>query len=495
MNRLIRIALVGRPNVGKSALFNAICKKKISIVDEAEGITRDRLYAKTEAFGTAFELIDTGGMGRKDDPYGDLIYRQAEIAIREADSIIMVVDGKAHPLELDMQVAKLLHRSNKPICLAINKIDNHSQQGSLYEFSALGIEKMIPVSAVHGYQIAELIEAALKDITVPPVAKEIPAYPHIAIVGRPNVGKSTLLNALVGDERTIVSPIAGTTRDSIDTEVSFNNKNYVFIDTAGIRRRQKEREVVEKFAHIRTEGAIERSDVCLLIIDALQGITAEEKKIAKIIEDAKKSCIVLINKWDLAKGFRMEHCLKGIQDEVPFLAHCPKICISALEKRNLDKIFKSVDEVLEAYSCRVSTGPLNKCLTTAMQLCHPPVLGGKRLRVYYMTQVTTKPPHFVLFVNHPNLCSATYQKYLVNRLRDTFGFKGVPLIFQLKAKAAQKRRRGYVPDGAVFDRDIPILDPEKLAELDASYGVAFHDELHDDHDGDLVEFNPDETEE
>ncbi|MCE5294589.1 MAG: ribosome biogenesis GTPase Der [Chlamydiales bacterium] len=472
MNKLIKIAIVGRPNVGKSALFNAICKKKISIVDEAEGITRDRLYAKSESFGTPFEIIDTGGMGRKDDPYGDLIYRQAEIAIREADTIIMVVDGKAPPLDLDMQVARLLHRSKKPVCLAINKIDHLSQQGNLFEFSALGIDKMVAVSAIHGYQIAELLEAALKDVTKPEAHEETAPFGQIAIIGRPNVGKSTLLNALVGDERSIVSPMAGTTRDSIDTEVVYKDKTYVFIDTAGIRKRQKEKEVVEKFAHIRTEGAIERSSVCLLVIDATQGITTEEKKIAKMIEDANKSCIVLINKWDLAKGFRMEHCIKGIEDEVPFLAHCPKICISAISKRNLDKIFSTVDEVLAAYSTRVSTGPLNKCLTTAMQLNHPPVLGGKRLRVYYMTQIGIQPPHFVLFVNQPKLCAPTYQKYLINRLRDTFGFKGVPLVFQLKPKAPQKKRGGFLPPGvASLDRDLPSFNPELHEELALEYSA------------------------
>ncbi len=406
--------------------------------------------------------------GRKDDPYGDLIVRQAKIAIEEADSIIMVVDGKSSPLDLDMQVASLLHRSKKPVCLAINKIDHIALQDTLYEFACLGIEKMIPVSAIHGYQIAELIEAALADISAPRGEVEESPFPNIAIVGRPNVGKSTLLNALVGDDRSIVSPLAGTTRDSIDSEVLFKDKTYIFIDTAGIKKKQKEKEVVEKYAHIRTEGAIERSSVCLLMIDAMQGMTSEEKKIAKMIEEAKKSCIVLINKWDLTHGMRMEHTLKGIEEEVPFLANCPKICISALTKRNLDKIFYTIDEVLKAYEKRVSTGQLNKCLVKALQLCHPTVLGGRRLRIYYMTQVDIKPPHFVLFVNSPKLCQPTYEKYLINTLRDTFGFKGVPLTFQLKAKAPQKTREEKAARSA-FDRDVPVfdefIDPDDLDDL------------------------------
>lgn len=455
MSRLIKLALVGRPNVGKSALFNAICKKKISIVDEAEGITRDRLYAKTESFGVPFEIIDTGGMGRKDDPYGDEIRRQAEIAIEEADSIIMVVDGRSSVLDIDMQVAKLLHRSKKPITLAINKIDNSSLQNRLYEYACLGIERMVAVSALHGYQIAELIQGALVGVSIPSEIEESSTLAHVAIIGRTNVGKSTLLNALVGDERSIVSPIAGTTRDSIDTEVSFKDQSYIFIDTAGIRKKKKEKEVVEKYAHIRTEGAIERSDVCLLVIDVLEGITAEEKKIATLIEEAKKSCIVLLNKWDKAHGFRMEHAIKAIEEQVPFLVHCPKICISALTKRNLDKIFQAIDKVLESYQMRISTGRLNKCLTLAMQQYHPPVIGGKRLRIYYMTQVGTRPPNFVLFVNSPKLCEPTYKKYLINTLRQEFGFDGVPILFQLKAKAPQKKRSSA---STHIDRDLPFYE-------------------------------------
>lgn len=468
MSQLIRVAIVGRPNVGKSALFNAICKKKIAIVDEAEGITRDRLYAKTESFGTPFELVDTGGMGRKSDPYGEEIRAQAEIAIREADSIIMVVDGTSGPLELDMQIAKLLHRSKKQICLAVNKIDNYSMHDRLFEFACLGIDTVIAVSATHGYQIAELVESAIKGLKAKEV-DETPPHPKVAIIGRPNVGKSTLLNSLVGENRSIVSPLAGTTRDSIDSEVSFHGNHYTLIDTAGIRKKRKEREVVEKFAFIRTEGAIERSDLCLLMIDALQGITAEEKKIASLIEEMQKACIVLINKWDLTKGFRMEHCLKGIEQEVPFLAHCPKICISALTKRNLDKIFKDVDKVLQAYEMRVTTGQLNKCLVRAMQLYHPPVIGGKRLRIYYMTQTSTKPPHFVLFVNRPDLCEPTYKKYLINTLRDTFGFAGVPIVFQLKAKPKRERKASTTKFDS-FDRDIPVFEDEDDGDIEYHAG-------------------------
>ncbi|MBS0654310.1 MAG: ribosome biogenesis GTPase Der [Verrucomicrobia bacterium] len=457
MSQLTKVAIVGRPNVGKSALFNAICKKRIAIVDDAEGITRDRQYAQTESFGFPFEIIDTGGIDTKKEVlFHEEIRRQAEIAIEEADSIIMVVDGVSGPQDIDRDIATILHRSKKPLCLAVNKIDALSMQHLAYTFASLGIERVIGVSATHNFQIAELLEAALTDIpTRSDTEQEEDGSIKVAIVGRTNVGKSTLINSLLGEERCIVSPIAGTTRDSIDSRVSFDDTLYTFIDTAGIRRRHKELDVVEKFAFIRTEQAIERSEVCLLIVDATQGLTTEEKKIAKAIEEAKKGCIVLFNKWDLTQGFRMEHVYKHMEMEVPFLRHCPKLCISAATGRNLEKIYPEIQKVAAGMQQRITTGQLNKCLIAAMQKTHPSVIGGKRLRVYYMAQVGIAPPHFVLFVNSPLLMEESYKRYLVNNLRDTFGFVGVPIIFRLKAKESIKDRRARLPKHT--DRDLSAL--------------------------------------
>ena len=466
MSRSIRIALVGRPNVGKSALFNAICKQRIAIVDEAEGVTRDRLYAKTELFGAPFELIDTGGIDAKSKAmFQQEIIQQAEIAIEEADSIILVVDAKVGLTELDREVAKRLHRSSKPLCLAVNKVDNVELHSKMFDFLPLGIQKMVSVSAQHGYQIAELIETALQPVDKTTLLEEVPnKAPCIAIIGRTNAGKSTLLNALSKDNRSIVSPIAATTRDSIDSLVVHDGKEYLLIDTAGIRKKNKEKDVVEKFAHIRTEQAIERADICLLVIDALQGMTGEEKKIAAMIQKAEKSCILLINKWDLAKGFRMEHCIKGLEAEISFIQHCPKLIISAKTGRNIDTIFKAIDEQMKAHSLRVGTGQLNKFLTQAMQNYHPPVLGGRRLRVYYMTQISTAPPHFVMFVNNPTLLDPGYKRYLINCLRTAFGFGGVPLIFTLRKKEQQKGRPHEPREG--YDRDLPDASFDEFEDSD-----------------------------
>lgn len=457
MSQLIKVALVGRPNVGKSALFNSICKKRIAIVDDAEGITRDRQYAKADSFGFPFEIIDTGGIDTKKEVlFHEEIRKQAEIAIEEADSIIMVVDGTAGPQDIDRDIATLLHRSKKPVCLAVNKIDSLNIEHLTYAFGGLGIDKVVGVSATQNYQIAELLEAALEDVPNKVPEPEDDGSIKVAIVGRTNVGKSTLINSLLGEERCIVSPIAGTTRDSIDSIVSHEDALYTFIDTAGIRRRHKELDVVEKFAHIRTQEAIERSQVCLLIVDATQGLTTEEKKIAKAIEEAQRGCIVLFNKWDLTKGFRMEHVIKSVEMEVPFLRHCPKLCISAMTSRNLEKIYPEIQKVAEAMQQRITTGQLNKCLIAAMQRTHPSVIGGRRLRVYYMAQVGISPPHFVLFVNSPLLMEDSYKRYLINNLRDTFGFAGVPILFRLRAKETIKERRARMP-AKHQDRDLASL--------------------------------------
>ena len=459
MHTLKKIAIVGRPNVGKSSLFNAIIKKKVAIVDEEEGITRDRIYRQTELFGYPFEVIDTGGIDAKSKAaFNDEIRYQAKVAIEEADSIILVVDGTLGVHALDQEVAKILRKTNKPLTLAINKVDNPTRYTDYHLFASLGIPTAVAVSALHGVQIAELLEKALHSFDKNQKAIEKKQTPCIAICGRPNVGKSTLLNSLLDEERSIVSPLAGTTRDTIDTDINIDGKPYTLIDTAGIRRRHKERDVIEKFAHLRTEHAIERSNLCLVLLDAQSGITTEEKKIIRMIEEAQKGCILLFNKWDLVKGFRMEHCLKGITEEIPFLAHCPKLFISAATKRNLDKIFPAVNQMLLSQSARISTGRLNKMLIAAMQKYHPPAIQGKRLRIYYMAQVDINPPHFVLFVNNAKLMVPSYKRYLMNEIRDHFQFNGIPLMLTLRSKDKDfAARRGLPQRSAHRDKDLGMI--------------------------------------
>ena len=441
-----KIALVGRPNVGKSALFNRICKKRIAIVDEAEGVTRDRNYAKADVFGKEITIIDTGGI----DPTGTVVHneeirRQAEIAIEEADSIILVVDGQVGPTPLDEYVARQLLRGGKKVCLAVNKIDDLSQNYRVHEFHKLGIEEMVGVSASQGYHVAEILEAATKGFLDSDFEeKALYNGPKIAIVGRPNVGKSTFVNALLKEERCVVSPIAGTTRDCVDISLKVGSKEYTLIDTAGIRRKNREHEVVDKFAAIRTENAIEKADICVLMLDAEQGITAQEKRIAQILESEGKGCIILLNKWDLVKGFRMEHCLKGIQEEASFLSHCPTYFISAKTNRNFSQVFPAIDKVAENMEKRVTTGQLNKFLEKAIQQYHPPMIQGKRLRIFYMAQVEVHPPKFVLFVNKPELMTDTYKKYLEHQFRKAYGFEGVPLQLMLK----KREDRGFHPSRA-----------------------------------------------
>lgn len=463
MSQPIKIAIVGRPNVGKSALFNRICKKNIAIVDEAEGITRDRLYADADFFGVPFQLIDTGGIdARSKAEFNDHIKQQAEIAIEEADSLIMVVDAHLGVTVLDKEIAEVLHRTKKPVCLAVNKVDNISEGHLQYQFQSLGIPKMVPVSAAQGWHIAELLEAAFERL--PKVVEDAKANHSIqlAIVGRPNVGKSSLVNYLLDEERCIVSPIPGTTRDSVDVPLEFGGVRYNLIDTAGIRRKNREHEAVDKFASIRTERAIERSDVCILMLDATQGITREEKKIANAIEEAGKGCILLFNKWDLVKGFRMEHCLAGIDQEASFLEHCPKLFISALSGRNVDKIFDLANQVYSDSKKRIPTGQLNKFIGECLQRNHPPMIQGKRLRIYYMAQVGVQPPKFVVFVNFPNLMTETYKKYIYNQFRETYSFLGLPLEIYLKGKKPQKDRLDSPQDDEASEND--AVDDENLEE-------------------------------
>jgi len=441
MSHLPKLAIVGRPNVGKSALFNRICKQKIAIVDEAEGITRDRLYADSDLFGFHFQVIDTGGINlRSKVNFNVEIKRQAEIAIEEADTIIQVVDAHVGVTELDKEVATILLQTKKPVCLAVNKVDNLSQAALIHQFYSLGISRIIPVSAAQGWQIAELLETAFEQL--PAAKEEMPENPQaikVAIVGRPNVGKSSLVNFVLDEERCIVSPIPGTTRDSVDVTFTHENQLYVFIDTAGIRRKGAEHEVVDKFAAIRTERAIERADLSVLMLDVQEGITAQDKKIANRIEEEGKGCVILFNKWDLIKGFRMEHVLKTVEEEVPFLKHCPKIFTSATTGRNVEKLFPLILEVHQNSLKRVTTHQLNKFVVSALQRNHPPMMKGKRLRIYYMAQVDVQPPKFILFVNYPHLMLESYKKYLYNQFRESYEFTGVPIRMFLKGKEKREK--------------------------------------------------------
>lgn len=463
MQKVPKLAIVGRPNVGKSALFNKIVKKKIAIVDEAEGVTRDRLYADTDFFGLPIQVIDTGGINaRSKIVFNEEVKQQAEIAIEEADTIAMVVDAKVGVTDLDLELARILLRTKKPLCLAVNKIDDRSQANLIYQFQCLGITKIIPVSAAQSWHIAELLEAALEGFKKEnEQLQEMPKGIQICITGRPNVGKSSLVNYLLNEERCIVSPIPGTTRDSIDIPFTHNGTEYNLIDTAGIRRKKAEHEVVDKFAAIRTQRAIDRADICLLMLDAQQGMTVQEKKIANMIEEAGKGCILLFNKWDLVKGFRMEHCLKSIEEDVGFLKHCPKIFISAKTGRNVEKIFEAINQVYEDSTKRISTHELNKFIGACLQKNHPPMLmGGKRLRIYYMAQVQVQPPKFILFVNNPSLMTETYKKYIYNQFRDTYVFSGVPILMHLKGKPKATKEQRQEKEAAQEVHEEPVTEED-----------------------------------
>jgi GTP-binding protein len=473
----IRLALVGRPNVGKSALFNRICGRRIAIVDEAVGVTRDRLYASADFFGKPFEVIDTGGIDTISKiPFYEEVRMQTQVAIEEADVLVMVVDARVGPTALDELVAANLLKTKKRVVLAVNKIDDFSHHNLVHGFYKLGIQEMVAISATQGFQMAELLEMCFAETHWPEEEEEGEKRIQVAIIGRANVGKSTLVNHLLQEQRCVVSPIAGTTRDSIDTYLEKDGVKFTLIDTAGIRRKGAEHEVVDKFAAVRTERALERADVCVLVMDATQGMTAQEKKIAEQIEEAGKGCILLFNKWDLVKGFRMEHCLQAIRQEASFLSYCPAIFASAATGRNLEDLFSQIAMVEKNRNERVSTGQLNKFVERLFQQYHPPMIQGKRLRVYYTTQVQVAPPRFVLFVNAPELMLGTYKKYMVHQFRSQYAFTGVPLVFELRGKGERQDSVTERPQPVEARVEEPVVEeeleemPDLQEELDPSYG-------------------------
>ena len=435
------VAVVGRPNVGKSTLFNAIVKKRVSIVEDIPGVTRDRIYFDAEWLGREFTLIDTGGIEFVDSDntiFTSMRY-QAELAIREADVILYVVDGKTGIQPQDLEIAALLRSSGKPVILVVNKIASVEQEMNIYEFYGLGLGDPVGVSAVNLMNLGDLLDEVLKHIESIPPAEEDEDMVHVALVGRPNVGKSSLTNALLGKERVIVSDIAGTTRDAIDTRWHHDGTDFVLIDTAGMRRKGKINLPIERYSVVRALRSIDRSDVTVLVLDAVEGVTEQDKKIAGYIHESGKGCIIIVNKWDLiTKDSKTPlRYTEDIRRELAFLQYAPILYASALSHQRIDRLADLVKYVSEQRHMRVATGVLNELIADAQLTNPPPAKGGRPLRIYYLTQASVAPPTFVLFVNTPELLHFSYKRFIENRLRETFGFEGTPIRIVTRGKKGE----------------------------------------------------------
>lgn len=432
------VAIVGRPNVGKSTLFNSIIGERVSIVEDTPGVTRDRIYADVTWLNHVFTMIDTGGI---EPDSKDIILSQmraqAEIAIETADVIVFITDVRQGLVDDDAKVADMLRKSKKPVLLVVNKVDDFKKfMPDVYEFFNLGIGDPIPVSAASRLGIGDLLEEIVKKFPEGLESEEEDDRPKIAVVGKPNVGKSTLINRLCGENRVIVSDIAGTTRDAIDTEVIHNDREYVFIDTAGIRKKNKVKEDIERYSVIRAVAAIERADVVLLVIDAVEGVTEQDAKIIGVAHDNGKGIIVLVNKWDAREkdDKTIYRDTEKIRQVLSFMSYAEILFISAKTGQRVDQIFDLIDVVIENNAMRVQTGVLNEIMAEAVAMQQPPTDKGKRLKLFYMTQAGTKPPTFVIFVNDKKLMHFSYQRYLENKIRETFGFRGTSLRFIIRER-------------------------------------------------------------
>ena len=425
------VAIVGRPNVGKSTLFNALAGEKISIVKDTPGVTRDRIYADVSWLDNDFTIIDTGGI---EPDSGDVIpsqmREQAQIAIDTADVIIFITDVRQGLVDADYQVADMLRRSGKPIVLAVNKVDNYEKFVlDTYEFYNLGLGTPFPVSANSKIGFGDLLDEVLVHCNPQDADEKEDERPRVAIIGKPNAGKSSLINKLLGEDRLIVSDIAGTTRDAIDTTVKRNGKEYVFIDTAGLRKKARVKEDIERYSVIRTVAAVERCDVAILVIDAEEGITEQDAKIAGIAHERGKGMIIAVNKWDLIEknDKTIYKFTNQVREVLSYMSYAELVFISAKTGQRLPKIFDVLDMVIENHALRVQTGVLNEILTEAVAMKQPPSDKGKRLKLYYITQVSVKPPTFVVFINDRQLMHFSYTRYLENQIRNTFGFRGTPI--------------------------------------------------------------------
>ena len=432
------VAIVGRPNVGKSMLFNRLLGKRLSIVEDTPGVTRDRLYAECEWCGRTFDMVDTGGIEPSTDSEILLFMReQAQIAIDAADVIVLVTDIRTGVTAADKDVANMLLRSRKPVVLAVNKADSTGPEDpAVYEFYELGLGDPIAVSAVHGHGTGELLDACLAHLPPREEEEEEDDSIKVAVIGKPNVGKSSLINCILGEKRVIVSNVAGTTRDAVDTPFENDKGKYVFIDTAGIRRRSKVDERVEKFSVMRAQLAIERADVCVIMIDARDGVTDQDTKIAGLAHEAGKASIIVVNKWDLVEKETgtMEKMRKDVMRDLSFMSYAPVLFISALTGQRTDRLFELINFVNDQSNMRISTGMLNDVLADAQARVQPPTDKGRRLKIYYMTQTGIKPPNFVIFCNSRELFHFSYQRYLENQIRGVFGLEGTPIRLVIRQK-------------------------------------------------------------
>ncbi|MCI9586453.1 MAG: ribosome biogenesis GTPase Der [Oscillospiraceae bacterium] len=431
------IAIVGRPNVGKSLLFNKLVGRRLSIVEDTPGVTRDRIYGESDWNGRRFTLIDTGGIEpRTDGEILSFMREQAEIAIRHANVIVFLTDIKTGVTASDQEVANLLLRSGKPVVLAVNKVDQ-GQSPEIYEFYNLGMGDPIAVSAVHGHGTGDLLDECVKYF--PPADADEEAEDdaiQVAIIGKPNVGKSSLTNRILGQERVIVSDVAGTTRDAIDSRFENEQGKYVFIDTAGMRKKAKVDEAIERYSVLRAQMAIERSDVCLILIDAQEGVTEQDTKVAGMAHEAGKASIIVVNKWDLVEkdGKTMDRMREEIRRDLGYMTYAPILFISALTGQRVPRLFELINYVNNQAATRITTGMLNNVLADAQTRVQPPTDKGRRLKIYYVTQAGVKPPHFIFFCNDARLFHFSYQRYLENQLRSTFGLEGTPIRITIRQK-------------------------------------------------------------
>lgn len=431
------VAMVGRPNVGKSTLFNKLAGKRISIVQDTPGVTRDRVYAESEWLNRKFTMIDTGGIeSESSDIIVKQMRRQAQIAIEMADVIVFVVDGKEGLTAADQEVAQMLRKSKKPVVLVVNKIDRLALEENSYEFYNLGIGDPITISASQGLGLGDMLDEVVKYFNNPSEDEEDDEYIRIAMIGKPNVGKSSLINRLLGEERVIVSNVPGTTRDSIDSYLETEDGKFILVDTAGLRRKSKVKEEIERYSVIRTYAAIEKADVAILVIDAEQGITEQDEKIIGYAHEMNKAIMVVVNKWDLIEkdDKTLSNYQKDLQQKLKFMPYAKYLFISALTGQRVHKILSTAKYCYDNYSKRVSTGLLNDVISKAVLMKEPPVVALKRLKIYYATQVATKPPKFVFFVNDPNLLHFSYGRYLENQLRESFDFDGTGIEIEYRAR-------------------------------------------------------------